>query len=186
MALEEMALRHQSLRNNPLFSTLQLKGHLQAHAQRRLVRVTGMAAHSDKSWSTRGHNNWVLIIRPAAGVLVHTCAHIHSFIQPTILYVASWSWKKHLSHLNKCQLCKCNCLIVPVNWCCFLKIIKAACGAAEWFYGHHQYCILFLYCALNSEILGHARKRCYYYNNKQINWKDTLCLGDAGVNVKLR
>ena len=35
---------------------------------------------------------------------------------------------------------------------------------------------LFLYCALNSEILAHAQKMCYHYNNKQINWKDTLCL----------
>lgn len=93
------------------------------------------------------------------------------------VYVASWVWRSIYLTSTNVSYVSVIVLLLQWIWCCFLKIIKAACGAAEWFYGHFtEYCILFLYCALNSEILGHAWKRCCHYNNKQINWKDTLCL----------
>ena len=93
------------------------------------------------------------------------------------VYVASWVWRSIYLTSTNVSYVSVIVLLLQWIWCCFLKIVKAACGAAEWFYGHFtEYCILFLYCALNSEILVHARKRRYPYNNKQINWKDTLCL----------
>lgn len=104
---------------------------------------------------------------------------MHTYITPTydFVYVASCVWRSIYLTSTNVSYVSVIVLLLQWIWWYFLKIIKAACGAAEWFYGHFtEYCILFLYCALNSEIQGHAWKRCYHYNNKQINWKDTLCL----------
>lgn len=106
MALEEMKPETPKAWEITFIFNLQLKGHLQAHAQDYQSELMGHA-HSDKSWSITSLINWVLIIRPAAGVLVHTCAHIHMLrFMPTydFVYVASWVEEAFISILNKCHV----------------------------------------------------------------------------------
>ena len=61
--------------------------------------------------------------------------------------------------------------------CCFLRIIKTACGAAGRFYGHFtECCIFFAPCSILIPKDWAMHRNMLLYSNKQMNWNDTLCL----------
>lgn len=101
--------------------------------------------------------------------------------------VAPWVWRNIYLTSTNVTYVSAIVLLLQWIWCFLWRIIKAACGAAQWFYGHFtEYCIFFCTVLLILKYRA-MQRRCAIttITNGSIERTPYAWSIFAGVNVKL-
>lgn len=125
------------------------------------------------------HNSWAPIIRPNGSWCARTtCTQAYTALHwpATLDMPALEIWRNiyltssNVSYVMQLFYCSKDSDFPFENhksclWCSWMDLMNISLNIVSFF----------VY-ALNSKILDYAHNMCSHYNNKQISWKDTLCL----------